>query len=303
MAEPPRQFVLEGDLQKVNPRGKVQTRYFLLMSDMLIWTAAKPMKKNHYQFKGQLRLDLAIVRDTPDTEKIKNKFEIIKLDTKKIYVLVAESPELKKKWMAAIEVIINSYLEAEKIKDKQIQIQMARMGNSPRTKPGSSPVVSRGDQPARFSPISKATSVSSHEVSALVRQSLASSAPSSSSSSSSSSGLSLASSPSLSAVAAPGSPLRPDLQLSSGASTDSSEFENYEDQQRQHQDDRIIAEMAVQIDVLLKGFREMQNLLSQSQQAQQALEERVVALEKTIEKQQQKKKQSRKTSDPIPPKQ
>jgi hypothetical protein len=34
---------------------------------MLIWCKPKPIKKNHYQLKGMVRLDLAVVRDTPDT--------------------------------------------------------------------------------------------------------------------------------------------------------------------------------------------------------------------------------------------
>ena len=59
-------------------------------------------------------------------------------------------------------------------------------------------------------------------------------------------------------------------------------------------DDRVIAEMAVHIDNLLKGFREMQHQLSQSQQAQHALEERVASLEKIVEKQ---KKQLRKDNE------
>lgn len=66
LAIPGRSLCLEGALQKVNPRGKVQTRQFFLLSDMLIWCKPKTMKKGHYIYKGMLRLDLAVVRDTKD---------------------------------------------------------------------------------------------------------------------------------------------------------------------------------------------------------------------------------------------
>eukprot|EP01095_Lingulamoeba_sp_RSL-Kostka_P015372 TRINITY_DN7057_c0_g2_i1.p1 TRINITY_DN7057_c0_g2~~TRINITY_DN7057_c0_g2_i1.p1 ORF type:complete len:393 (-),score=105.17 TRINITY_DN7057_c0_g2_i1:35-1213(-) len=115
LAEEGRYLCMTGALQKVNPRGKVQTRYFFLVSDMLIWAKQKKIKKTYYEFKGSLRLDLAIVRDTPDTRNLKNKFQIIKLDTKKIYNLCAETPSLKKKWMSEIERLINIYLEIAKI--------------------------------------------------------------------------------------------------------------------------------------------------------------------------------------------
>lgn len=69
LAEQGRYFCREGTLQKVNPRGKIQSRHFILLSDMLIWCKSKngiSIKKNHFQFKGVIRLDLAVVRDADD---------------------------------------------------------------------------------------------------------------------------------------------------------------------------------------------------------------------------------------------
>jgi len=53
-------------MSKINPRGKVQSRYFILLNDSLIWCKPKAMKKNRYQFKGtaepSLTLDLTLNR-------------------------------------------------------------------------------------------------------------------------------------------------------------------------------------------------------------------------------------------------
>lgn len=122
LAEPGRCFVREGTLLKVNPRGKVQARHFILLSDMLIWAKGKngiSIKKSHLQYKGMLRLDLAVVRDTPSEKKQLHKFQIIKLDSKKIYNLVAETAELKKQWIADVDELINMWLEVEKNKQKR----------------------------------------------------------------------------------------------------------------------------------------------------------------------------------------
>merc|ERR1712137_389823 len=119
LAEPGRFFCREGCLQKVNPRGKIQTRHFILLSDMLIWSKSKngtSIKKNHFQYKGLIRLDLAVVRDAND--KKLHKFQIIKLDNKKIYNLVASTEEEKKSWMKDIDELITMWLDAEKAKEK-----------------------------------------------------------------------------------------------------------------------------------------------------------------------------------------
>ena len=70
LAEAGRYFVKDGILQKVNPRGKIQSRQFFLFSDMLMWCKSKPSiaKKPHYQYKGDIRLNLAVVREPPDTK-------------------------------------------------------------------------------------------------------------------------------------------------------------------------------------------------------------------------------------------
>jgi len=39
-------------MEKINPKGKVQSRYFFLFSDMLVWCKVKNLKKQLYVFKG-----------------------------------------------------------------------------------------------------------------------------------------------------------------------------------------------------------------------------------------------------------
>ena len=126
-------------MSKINPRGKVQSRYFILLNDSLIWCKPKAMKKNRYQFKGtaeppslsislsaradqwcdgtlrvgSVSLQASIVRDASD--KGENRFELINLHTKKIYALVAESPYSKKIWMEHINTLISAFLNEQKL--------------------------------------------------------------------------------------------------------------------------------------------------------------------------------------------
>jgi len=140
LAEPGRVFSMEGDLLKMNPRGKIQSRHFFLFSDMLIWSKPKPIKKNHYQFKGMVRLDLAVVRDTPDTKNLKNRFQIIKLETKKIYNLLGETPQIKQQWMSEIDRLISIWLEKEKV-NNQNRDALHRMNTVARINAPNSPNV------------------------------------------------------------------------------------------------------------------------------------------------------------------
>lgn len=108
---PQRVFYHEGVLSKVNPKGVIQSRHFYLFSDILIWTK-KNMGGGRSTFKGMLPLDLAVCRTCPDDEKkkIKFAFQIIRVDTKKIYTLMAENDEDKARWMKDVERIINRHL-------------------------------------------------------------------------------------------------------------------------------------------------------------------------------------------------
>jgi hypothetical protein len=51
--EPGRYYLHQGFMEKINPKGKIQARYFFLFSDMLVWCKPKNMKKTHYIFKGR----------------------------------------------------------------------------------------------------------------------------------------------------------------------------------------------------------------------------------------------------------
>jgi RhoGEF domain/SOS1/NGEF-like PH domain len=108
LQQPGRVFYREGVLQKVNPKGKVQSRHFYLFSDILIW-AKKQAVGNKASFKGVLYLDLAVVRECQD-KRGAHAFQIVRMDTKKIYTLLAESDELKRAWMKDVGRIVNRYL-------------------------------------------------------------------------------------------------------------------------------------------------------------------------------------------------
>mmetsp|Transcript_46596 Transcript_46596/g.117330 ORF Transcript_46596/g.117330 Transcript_46596/m.117330 type:complete len:423 (+) Transcript_46596:118-1386(+) len=121
-------FYKEGPLEKINPKGKVQTRQFFLFSDVLLWGRVQRMKKNHFTFKKFLPLDSALVTDVPDDGKNMFRFDVVRMDTKKIYHLMAKSAAHKKEWMTSIESVIDGYVALRKQEDilrkESIRVEM-----------------------------------------------------------------------------------------------------------------------------------------------------------------------------------
>lgn len=129
---PGRFFYREGVLSKVNPKGVIQSRNFCLFSDILIWSK-KGMGGGKSVFKGSLRLDLAVCRVCPDDEKkkIRFAFQIIRVDTKKIYTLMADNEEEKLEWMKDVDRIINRHLGVGDDEDPFIPVASAASSSPP----------------------------------------------------------------------------------------------------------------------------------------------------------------------------
>ena len=84
---------------------------------------------------------------------MKNKFQIIKLDTKKIYDLVADTPESKRQWVEAIDQLVNLWLETEKI-NKQERDEINRQTPTPQRRHIPNPDAKRiTASPARIIPV------------------------------------------------------------------------------------------------------------------------------------------------------
>ena len=140
---PGRIFYREGTLFKINPKGVIQARQFHLFSDILIWSK-KNMGK-HSTFKGMLRLDLAVCRTAPDDEKkkIKHAFQIIRMDTKKIYTMMAENEPEKVDWMKDLERIINKHLGVAEEEEDPLLAPSTSAASSNSTQQNPSPTTPR----------------------------------------------------------------------------------------------------------------------------------------------------------------
>jgi len=109
---PARQFIREGSFVKMSDRGKGQERHLFLFSDIVIYVKALFFKRGaSYQFKGCIPLDCCLTNDVPDTEGIQNALELVRLDSKKKYLLSASTPLEKTLWMKDLNKIIDMYLE------------------------------------------------------------------------------------------------------------------------------------------------------------------------------------------------
>ena len=70
--DPKRRFIRKGVLKKMNPYGKIQDRYIILLSDMLIYAKLKINKKKA-EFKGMIPLDLCLIAEIGDPRLKKSK--------------------------------------------------------------------------------------------------------------------------------------------------------------------------------------------------------------------------------------
>eukprot|EP01137_Pigoraptor_chileana_P033941 Opistho-2@25721 len=101
------ELILEGSLVKISS-GRAQERYFFLFDNVLIYTRKDFLKTSVYIFKGRIPTDGFEVVDINDGEvtlngsKVSNCWKVIRRASKnKSYVLIAKTPEEKKKWLDA----------------------------------------------------------------------------------------------------------------------------------------------------------------------------------------------------------
>eukprot|EP00010_Vexillifera_abyssalis_P007522 CAMPEP_0201547508 /NCGR_PEP_ID=MMETSP0173_2-20130828/3984_1 /ASSEMBLY_ACC=CAM_ASM_000268 /TAXON_ID=218659 /ORGANISM="Vexillifera sp., Strain DIVA3 564/2" /LENGTH=307 /DNA_ID=CAMNT_0047956577 /DNA_START=284 /DNA_END=1207 /DNA_ORIENTATION=+ len=113
--KPGRLLLREGMLSKVNPKGKVQNRLFVLTSDTLIWAEKKGLGSNGYNLRGKLPLNSALVNSLPDNETLRHyKFQVVRMDTQKNYTLFADTAKQKERWFKELQAAINKLFEQSK---------------------------------------------------------------------------------------------------------------------------------------------------------------------------------------------
>ena len=105
-----RRGLREGYLDKVNPKGKHQKRWFVLLNDQLLWAAPQSLKGG-MALRGSLDLDKILVKPLVGKE---TGFEIVRMDNPKKYPMIAESVESRNRWVADLNSIVDQYLEQGK---------------------------------------------------------------------------------------------------------------------------------------------------------------------------------------------
>jgi hypothetical protein len=117
IAENGRWFVKEGLLNKINPKGKIQERYFFLFSDVLIWTERGGVKKTSYRYRGHFPMTSALVKepdphpkDKPSKDFIPSSqyavaFQLVQMQKQKVYTYLAKDEKEKKEWMEVLEKV------------------------------------------------------------------------------------------------------------------------------------------------------------------------------------------------------
>ena len=115
LAQCGRRLLREGWLDKVNPKGKRQRRWFVLVSDQLLWAAPKAIGGG-LALRGSLPLDAILVRPLAQQAHREHGLEVVRMDRPKQYPLLAESAELRDRWMADLNAIVEQYLQQGKEK-------------------------------------------------------------------------------------------------------------------------------------------------------------------------------------------
>eukprot|EP01088_Endostelium_zonatum_P016435 TRINITY_DN4439_c0_g1_i1.p1 TRINITY_DN4439_c0_g1~~TRINITY_DN4439_c0_g1_i1.p1 ORF type:complete len:888 (-),score=204.22 TRINITY_DN4439_c0_g1_i1:105-2768(-) len=124
-----RKFVYEGKITKMNERNEVQERWFILLSDILVYcklsrktSADNSTEKSTYIYKGTIPMNVSLPRTIPEGS-IPNvpagqefAFEIIRVDTKRIYKLYCATLDEKTRWLKKLSDVISSHLAKGSIK-------------------------------------------------------------------------------------------------------------------------------------------------------------------------------------------
>ncbi|ELR23343.1 RhoGEF domain containing protein [Acanthamoeba castellanii str. Neff] len=99
---PTRRFVKQGKLVKITSRFVKETLFYLF-NDVLIYGYEV---MGSYIFKGEIPMGTTWVRDLPNTELVRNSWQIVA--TKKTYTVFAADPDEKEGWMTAMNQVIDA---------------------------------------------------------------------------------------------------------------------------------------------------------------------------------------------------
>ncbi|KAJ3437598.1 faciogenital dysplasia protein [Anaeramoeba flamelloides] len=107
LVKPHRRFIMEGLLKKRSKR-RIQQRQFWLFNDLLLY--AKPtFAKGKFQYKGNIALNGALLRNFNDKKKKEFKFQIVPYRSKKDYKIYCHNDEEKNIWFNKINEIIQGF--------------------------------------------------------------------------------------------------------------------------------------------------------------------------------------------------
>ena len=110
-----RQLIKEGDLLKIS-KGRTQERHFFLFDDILLYGSKSVLKPGKIHVRGMISLDKLLVNDLPDTDSVKNCFELVRIDhKKKKYIICSklsgqQGDTEKEFWMKAIQTQVDDIL-------------------------------------------------------------------------------------------------------------------------------------------------------------------------------------------------
>jgi hypothetical protein len=135
-----RRVIREGWLEKVNPKGKVQRRWFILLNDQMIWAASNTLKAG-MALRGTVLLNSVLVKPMATNEL---GFEVVRMDKPKNYPLLAESVESKNRWMADITSIVERFLDAGRVNARLHSTETATASSTSPNEPLPSPRLSFG---------------------------------------------------------------------------------------------------------------------------------------------------------------
>ncbi|KAJ3048910.1 hypothetical protein HK097_010078 [Rhizophlyctis rosea] len=128
---PGRRLIKRGRVQKIC-RKNHQNRYLILLSDVLIY-ASSGLLDDQYVFHRKLHLELCRVIDVPDTQNLRNIFQII--SSEKSFAMYADTPYEKQEWIRALngaisELLANqSTLDEERGENKHVTMKKRKMND------------------------------------------------------------------------------------------------------------------------------------------------------------------------------
>jgi len=131
----------------------VKECWFFLFNDILVYAYETI---GFYRHKGTIPLATTWIRDLPNTQSVQNVFQIV--SKVKTYTVYAETPQLKSKWMSAINDQIDALVELKPdLINERSQIKM-------RTRTGLQKMIGKQFtySPDEFDP--KATSYQNNEM-------------------------------------------------------------------------------------------------------------------------------------------